>query len=64
MSPHRQATEKQFAALTKARAALAKKQTCERCGDDDLSRGLQKGSQDRIYSTLRDGVTHRYCISC
>ena len=64
MSPHRQATEKQLAALTKARAALAKKHTCERCGCEDPARGLQKHSDSRIYDTLRDGVKHRYCISC
>ncbi len=64
MSPHRQATEKQLAALTKARAALAKKHTCERCGCEDPARGLQKHSDYRIYDTLRDDVVHRYCISC
>lgn len=64
MSPHRQATEKQLAALTKARAALAKKHTCERCGCEDPARGLQRHSDDRIYDTLRDGEMHRYCISC
>ncbi len=64
MSPHRQATEKQLAALTKARAALTKKHTCERCGCEDPARGLQKHSDSRIYDTLRDGVKHRYCISC
>lgn len=64
MSPHRQATKKQLAALTKARAALAKKHTCEHCGCEDPARGLQKHSDDRIYDTLQDGVVHRYCISC
>lgn len=64
MSPHRQATEKQLAALTKARAALAKKHTCERCGCEDSARGLQKHSDGRIYDTLRNGEKHRYCISC
>ena len=63
MSPHRQATEKQLAALTKARAALAKKHTCERCGAYDPSHGLQK-DDGRIYTIMRDGVMHRYCISC
>jgi hypothetical protein len=64
MALHRKATKKQLAALTKARAALAKKHTCERCGCEDPSRGLQKHSEGRIYDTLRDGVKHRYCISC
>jgi len=64
MSPHRRATEKQLAALTKARAALTKKHTCERCGGFDPARGLQKHSDSRIYDTLRDGMKHRYCISC
>src|SRR5712692_8927456 len=64
MSPYRRATEKQLAALTKARAALAKKYTCERCGCEDPARGLQKHSDYRIYETLRDGEKHRYCISC
>ena len=63
MSPHRQATEKQLAALTKARAALAKKHTCERCGAYDPSHGLQK-YDGRMYNTMRDGEMHRYCISC
>jgi DNA polymerase-3 subunit epsilon len=62
--PHRQATEKQLAALSKAREALVKKHTCERCSWEDPARGLQKHSDDRIYNTTRDGVTHRYCISC
>lgn len=65
MSPrHRQATEKQLAALTRARAALAKKHTCERCGCEDPARGLHKHSDYRIYDTLRDGEKHRYCVSC
>ncbi len=64
MSPRRRATEKQLAALAKARAALAKKHTCERCGCEDPASGLQKHSDYRIYDTLRDGVKHRYCISC
>jgi len=65
MSPrHRQASEKQLASLAKARAALAKKHTCERCGSEDPARGLQKHSDYRIYDALRDGVKHRYCISC
>jgi DNA polymerase III subunit epsilon len=64
MSPYRRATEKQLAALTKARAALTRKHTCERCGLEDPSRGLQKHSDYRIYETLRDGEKHRYCISC
>lgn len=64
MSLHRPATEKQLAALTKARAALAKKHTCERCGSEDPARGLQKHSDYRIYETLRNGEKHRYCISC
>jgi len=64
MSPHRQATEKQLAALTKARAALARKHTCERCGCEDPTHGLQKHSEYCIYDTPRDGVVHRYCISC
>jgi hypothetical protein len=63
MSPHRQATEKQLAALVKARAALAKKHTCERCGAYDPSHGLQQ-DDGRIYTIMRDGVAHRYCISC
>ncbi len=63
MSLHRQATEKQFAALTKARAVLAKKHTCERCGAYDPSHGLQK-YDGRMYNTMRDGEMHRYCISC
>lgn len=61
---YRPATEKQLAALTKARAALAKKHTCERCGCEDPARGLQKHSEDRIYDIRRNGVVHRYCISC
>jgi DNA polymerase-3 subunit epsilon len=64
MSLRRQASEKQLAALIKARAALAKKHICERCGCEDPARGLQKHSDDRIYDALRDGVKHRYCISC
>ena len=64
MSPHRQATEKQLAALTKARAALAKKHTCEHCGGFDPARGRKRHSDNRIYDTLRDGEKHRYCISC
>lgn len=65
MSPRRrQASEKQLASLAKARAALAKKHTCERCGSEDPARGLQKHSDYRIYDTLRDGEMHRYCISC
>jgi len=64
MSPHRPATDKQRAALVNARAALAKKHTCERCGAYDPARGLQKQSQDRIYTLPQDGVVHRYCISC
>jgi len=64
MSPHRRATEKQLAALTKARAALTRKHTCERCGCEDPTHGLQKHSEYRIYDTPRDGVVHRYCISC
>ncbi len=62
--PHRKATDQQLAALVKARAALAKKHTCERCGCEDPARGLQKHSDYRIYETLRDGEKHRYCISC
>jgi DNA polymerase III subunit epsilon len=64
MSPRRQASEKQLAALAKARAALAKKHTCERCGCEDLSCGLQKHSEGRIYDTPRNGVVYRYCVSC
>ncbi len=64
MSPRRQASEKQLAALAKARAALARKHTCERCGCEDPARGLQKHSDYRIYDTLRNGEKHRYCISC
>ncbi len=64
MSPRRRATEKQLAALTKAREALARKHTCERCGCEDPAHGLQKDSDYRIYDTRRDGVVHRYCISC
>jgi DNA polymerase III epsilon subunit-like protein len=63
MSPHRPATEKQLVALTKARAALAKRHICERCGAYDPSHGLQK-DDGRIYTTMCDGVMHRYCISC
>src|SRR6266699_6797910 len=62
--PHRKATDQQLAALVKARATLAKKHTCERCGSEDPARGLQKHSDYRIYDTLRDGEMHRYCISC
>jgi DNA polymerase-3 subunit epsilon len=61
---HRPATDKQLAALAKARAALVKKHTCERCGCEDPARGLQKHSDTRIYETLRNGEKHRYCISC
>lgn len=61
---HRPATDKQRAALVKARAALLKKHTCERCGAYDLSCGLQKKSEDRMHRVLHDGVTHRVCISC
>jgi DNA polymerase III subunit epsilon len=65
MSPrHRQASEKKLAALAKARAALVKKHTCECCGCEDPAHGLQKHSEYRIYDTPRDGVMHRYCISC
>jgi DNA polymerase-3 subunit epsilon len=60
----RKPTPLQLAALAKAREALIKKHTCERCGDEDPSRGLQPDSQDRIYTVRRDGVEHRYCISC
>jgi len=62
--PHRKATDRQLAALVKARAALAQKHTCERCGCEDSARGLQKHSDDRIYDTLRHDEKHRYCISC
>jgi DNA polymerase-3 subunit epsilon len=41
-----------------------RKHTCERCGCEDPARGLQKHSDYRIYETLREGVKHRYCISC
>jgi DNA polymerase-3 subunit epsilon len=64
MSPHRRATEKQLAALTKAREALARKHTCERCGGFDPARELQKHSDYRIFDTPFDGVVYRYCISC
>ncbi len=64
MSPRRRATEKQLAALAKAREALARKHTCERCGCEDPARGLQKHSDYRIYDTPRDGMVHRYCIEC
>jgi len=64
MSPRRPASEKQLATLAKARAALARKHTCERCGSEDPARGLQKHSEDCIYNTPRDGRVHRYCISC
>jgi len=57
-------TDKQQAALVKARAALLKKRTCERCGDYDPSCGLQKHSDARIYTRVEDGVPHRSCISC
>lgn len=60
----KKSTPLQLAALEKAREALIKKHTCERCGDEDPSRGLNRESQERIYSVLRDGVKHRYCISC
>ena len=49
-------TEPQAAALVKARAALQRKHTCERCGDDDPSCGLQKHSDARIYARVEDGV--------
>jgi DNA polymerase III subunit epsilon len=62
--PHRSATERQLAALVKARAALVKKHTCERCGDEDPSRGLDKKSDWRIHTITQEGVAHRYCISC
>jgi len=66
MSPHhRPATEKQLAALVKARTALVKKHTCERCGEEDPSCGLDKQSDWRIYNVQREGeIIHRYCISC
>ena len=54
----------QLAALVKAREALIKKHTCERCGDEDPSRGLNRESQERIYTVRREGGEHRYCISC
>lgn len=60
----RKPTSLQLAALVKAREALIKKHTCEHCGDEDPSRGLNRESQDRIYTVRRDGVEHRYCISC
>src|SRR6266699_3806852 len=61
--PHRKATDQQRAALVKARAALTKKHTCERCGAYDPFHGLQKGD-GRIYNTIRDGTMHCYCNSC
>lgn len=64
MVAKRQPTERQLAALAKAREALIKKHTCERCGDEDPARGLQRQSQDRICDTLHDGVMLRTCISC
>jgi len=57
-------TERQAAALVKARAALHRKHTCERCGDDDPSCGLQNHSDARIFTLLQENVPHRYCISC
>ena len=57
-------TEPQAAALVKARAALQRKHTCERCGDYDPSCGLQKHSDARIFTLLQENVPHRYCISC
>ena len=64
MSPRRQVGEKRLATLAKARAALARKHTCERCGSEDPARGLQKYGDYRIYETICDGEKHRYCISC
>lgn len=62
MSGHRPATAKQRAAPVKARVAFARKHTCERCGAYDPSHGLQK-YDGRMYTTMRNGEMHRYCIS-
>ncbi|MBE3561777.1 MAG: 3'-5' exonuclease [Ktedonobacteraceae bacterium] len=33
-------------------------------GAEDPARGLHRDSQDRIFTVLREGSQHRYCISC
>jgi DNA polymerase-3 subunit epsilon len=62
MLKKRKPTERQLAALARAREALAHKHTCERCLYYDGAHGLQK--EGRVLPLSRDGIVHRYCEDC
>lgn len=67
MRKRREPTEKQLVALARAREALARKHTCERCDYYDSSHGLNSyRSRDDggIWNVRRDDGIHRYCIEC